>query len=102
MLRRRQLAGALEAAREHLLQPGPQHLHDEHGLPVGHGEPRAVAVEHKHARVHVGAHVAAEERDGEGVRGGGFVGVVESGVLLVTMSTLGREEKKEGRTPWIA
>lgn len=73
-----QASRVAEAAGEHLAQAGAQHLEHEHRLPVGQGEARAVAVEHEDARVKVGAHVAAEEGDGEGVSCRGFVGVIES------------------------
>lgn len=80
MLGRRQPAGVLEVAGHHLLESGAQHLDHQHGLPVGHGEAGAVAVKHQDARVHVGADVAAEEGDSEGVDGGGFMGVVGGSV----------------------
>lgn len=77
LLGREELPGHAERAREHVAQPRPQVLDGEQRLPVGHAEARAVAVEDYYAGVHVDAHVAAEEGDGEVLDGRGLVGVEE-------------------------
>lgn len=78
LLLRGQLPRLLEAPGQEFLEPGAEDLHDEHRLPVRHGEAPAVSVEGDEAGVHVEADVAAEECYGKGVCRGGLVRIVDS------------------------